>query len=583
MKKFINQHKWEVPLYIIAAGLPLIIYFHTQYIGLEGQAWFPNQTTWTDFFLYGKSRCVHFIGLFMAAVLIVGTFRKKNHKFVREWLLVFIFGVLQLISAFLSIAPRQSFLGGIEQYESVWVLLAYLVIGCYAYQCTLKGKEPEFLMKALFLGVFLSSLIGVTQLFQMDYWESGIGKSILIPETYQELREGLRFSFFNDQWQPVYLASYNPNYAGIYLLMILPCMLLWKDRRVRIAGIIGAVCLAGTMSKTVLAATMIVFLIAMMLFKNRISQKNRKWIAGAAAMILLVTVGVFVFDRNTNYISDEQKLQAVVCEEEYVHITYQNEEIWLRDIPKEDGGAGYEICYEDGSHVALKWNEESGEMDPYAEELQGLHFKVYQKDGIHYTMFRYEDIPFRFTKDLGTGKYEYVSINGKIDELQTAETILGGYDGLISGRGYIWSRTLPVILKHPLLGTGPDTFMVAFPQDDYVARSNLGHAFFTQILTNAHSLYLQMAVQTGLPALFCFLLFVFTYLGKSWKLYYGKTSYTSLERIGVGIFLGVTGYLICGITFASCACTTPIFWLLLGTGIGINTVLTNLGSTLYSK
>ena len=136
MNNFIKQHKWEVPLYLFAAGLPLIFYFQIQYTGLEGQAWFPNKTTWTDFFLYGKSRCVHFIGLIMTAVLIVGAFRKKNHKFGREWLLVFCFGVLQLISAFSSIAPRQSFLGGIEQYESVWVLLGYLMIGCYAYQCT---------------------------------------------------------------------------------------------------------------------------------------------------------------------------------------------------------------------------------------------------------------------------------------------------------------------------------------------------------------------------------------------------------------------------------------------------------------
>ena len=52
---FIKKNNREVPLYIIAAGLPLIIYFKVQYTGMENMPWFPNQTTWTDFFLYGKS------------------------------------------------------------------------------------------------------------------------------------------------------------------------------------------------------------------------------------------------------------------------------------------------------------------------------------------------------------------------------------------------------------------------------------------------------------------------------------------------------------------------------------------------
>ena len=207
------------------------------------------------------------------------------------------------------------------------------------------------------------------------------------------------------------------------------------------------------------------------------------------------------------------------------------------------------------------------------KELQGLHFKVYEKDGIAYATFRYGDIPFRFTQDAGTGKYEYVTINGKIDQLQEAPDIFGDYEKFINGRGYIWSRTLPQIVENPLFGTGPDTFLLSFPQNDYVVRSNLGHTFFTQMITNAHSLYMHMAVQTGIPSLICFLGFVFIYLRKSWKLYYGKEDYAELERIGIGIFLGIVGYLICGITFASSVCTTPIFWLLLGTGIGINSRL----------
>ena len=88
----------------------------------------------------------------------------------------------------------------------------------------------------------------------------------------------------------------------------------------------------------------------------------------------------------------------------------------------------------------------------------------------------------------------------------------GSGEEFLNGRGYIWGRTIPVILENPLLGTGPDTFMLTFPQNDYVARSNLGHSFFSQIITNAHNLYLHMAAQTGIPSLLCFLTFVIIYI-----------------------------------------------------------------------
>lgn len=407
----------------------------------------------------------------------------------------------------------------------------------------------------------------------MDFWESEIGKKLLVPESFSELREGLRFTFSGDSWKSVYLALYNPNYAGIYLLMLLPCMVLCKNRKVHIVAVVAGICMIGTMSRTVLAAAVMLLGLGAFLFRNTqqpYGKKHRIVIAAGIGVLVMILFGN-VFSAE---ISSDEKLQEVVCEEEYVRITYQGQTIRLRDIPLEGEGVKYEILHEDGSRVALKWNESSGELEPYEEALQGLTFRVYKKDGISYAMFRYHEIPFRFTKDVGTGKYEYLSINGKLDDLEQAKALWNSHGSFLSGRGYLWSRTLPLLLEHPLLGSGPDSFLLVFPQDDYVARSNLGHSFFTQLLTNAHNLYLQTAVQTGIPALLCFLGFVFHYLKRSWKLYYGKRPDSDLERMGSGIFLGVAAYLICGLTFASSVCTTPFFWMLLGCGIAVNQKIT---------
>lgn len=570
---FIKRHKWEVPLYIIAAGLPLIIYFHTQYTGMENLPWFPNKSTWTDFFLYGKSKCVHLTALVMVGILFVDAIRKKNEKHEKEWWLVIIFGILQLLSALCSQLPQQSFFGEIEQYESVWVLLGYLVIGCYAYKCVNKNKNPNIIITAIGIGAILTCVFGLTQLFQLDFFEGDLGKQMLIPGKYAQLREDLRFNFSQDGWEPVYLASYNPNYAGIYLLMILPCIFLCGNSKFKVIAIIATICMIGTQSRTVfLTALMILGLWGLMVKKSfqKISPKN--FFVFGILGITLITV-IFVLNRSEKLVFDEHKLQQVVCEKDYVRIFYQGETIRFRKKSVYTGGITHEILCEDGTPLEVFLNEETSELDPSDKQFEGLHFNVYEKNGIEYIMFRYGDIPFRFVKSPKNGSYEYVSIYGKIDQIKEAKAIFKGYEEFLNGRGYIWSRTLPIIIENPLLGTGPDTFLMTFPQDDYVIRSNLGHSFFTQMITNAHNLYLHMAVQTGIPALLCFLAFISIYMRKSWKLYFGKEKYTQLEKNGIGIFLGVIGYLICGLTFASSVCTTPIFWLLLGTGIGINKIV----------
>lgn len=570
---FIKRHKWEVPLYIISAGLPLIIYFHTQYTGMENLPWFPNKSTWTDFFLYGKSKCVHLTALVMAGISFVDAIRKKNEKHEKEWWLVIIFGILQLLSAFCSHFPQQSFLGEIEQYESVWVLLSYLIIGCYAYKYVTMTKNPDTLMAAIFIGVILSCMIGMTQLFQMDFFEGSLGKQLLIPGKYAQLREDLRFNFSQGGWEPVYLASYNPNYAGIYLLMVIPSLFLYGNSKIKIVGISALLCMIGTMSKTVLLVAIVIFVICFIVFKNSFTKIDTKWLFLSGTVILIFITVFFVLQRNEKLVSDEHKLQRVVCEKDYVCIVYQGETIRFRKKSVYTGGITHEILYEDGTPLEVFLNEETSELDPLDKQFEGLHFNVYEKNGIEYIMFRYGDISFRFIKNFETESYEYVNIYGKTDQIKEAKAIFKGYEEFLNGRGYIWSRTLPIIIENLLLGTGPDTFLIVFPQDEYVMRSNLGHSFFTQLITNAHSLYLHMAVQTGIPALLCFLAFVSIYMRKSWKLYFGKEKYTQLEKNGIAIFLGVIGYLLCGLTFASSVCTTPIFCVLLGTGIGINKIV----------
>ena len=538
--------------------------------GLENQPWFPNKAVWSDFFLYGKSRCVHLMVLIMGILLIGETVGKKHHKFEKEWFLVLLMGVFQLIAAFTSVNAERSFLGSIEQFESIGVLLGYLVIGAYAYRCMLKSEDSKILFGMLLTGTLISCCFGISQILQMDFWESEIGKKILIPQTWNALRESLRFNFSVSGWGQVYLASYNPNYAGIYLLMILPLAALWDKPKVRWLTLPIIICLVGTFSRTVIIALIVLIALGMLLFQHHIFKTKKKCCLLIISMaVLIICTGIQISKNDAVRLTGSPKLQSVSCGEDSVKITYQQKRLKFSFFQTSNGEKPYVLTYEDGSKVAMEWDELMGRMIPVEEALEGLSFKVYEKDNRYYGVFWYQEIPFRFVLN-ETGGYTYVSINGKEDQLETAKHLWQGNEDFLSGRSYIWSRCLPIIQENPLFGTGPDTFIEVFPQDDYVMRSNLGYEFFTQILTNAHSLYLQMALQTGIPTMICFVIFVCIYLWKSWNIYYGKSLKTFEGKMGAALMLSVIGYLICGITFSSSVCTTPVFWILLGMGMAIN-------------
>ncbi len=559
-----------LPIAVIAALLPLAFCFHIETIDLSKYPWFPNRGYWLDFFLYGKSLLLQAMAGMMAILLIASVMKKKKVSFQWEGGLLAVLGGFLLLSAIGSQFPKESFCGSIEQYETIGVLFSYMILGIYCCHYAKTGKNIQDISDALVFGLMISCILGVLQIFQLDLWDSTWGKKLLIPEAYAQLRESLRFAEDTRGFGRVYLSQYNANYAGIYILMLLPLLVLSKKKIWKVFLVPAVLCLVGTMSRTVWIAAVLLVILGLWMkspaeWKNRI---KKRWIVGgcvvfAAGAVLLVSLPVF-----NNVVSGEKKLMEISGESDHIRIVFKGNKLYFSEFPKNDS-VTYRIVDESGREPNLIWVEERGEIDSLDPRFQELHFRVYKKDNIGYAAVRYENVIFRFTDDLGTGKYEYVTINGKVDEPEIAETFFDVGDSFLNGRGYIWNRVIPLIADHFLLGTGPETFLQVFPQDDYVARANLGYGFFSELLTNAHSLYFQTALQNGMVVVICAMILLGIYLKRSWKYYAHRPLEDELDRIGAGAFLGSIGYLICGLTFASSVCTTPIFLILVGLSAGL--------------
>lgn len=164
-------------------------------------------------------------------------------------------------------------------------------------------------------------------------------------------------------------------------------------------------------------------------------------------------------------------------------------------------------------------------------------------------------------------------LTGERKEFRNADAI--GFEGkelLGSSRGYIWSRTIPMLSDCLITGYGPDTFAYVFPQNDALAKYYAYAEGFNITVDKPHNLYLQIFVSNGLIALIAFLAICIFYLVDCFRLYALKKEYRIEQIYGISVMLAVVGYLAAGIFNDSVVSVAPVFWILLGVGAALNTI-----------
>jgi len=146
------------------------------------------------------------------------------------------------------------------------------------------------------------------------------------------------------------------------------------------------------------------------------------------------------------------------------------------------------------------------------------------------------------------------------DALSTYDdSLTQSMEGSASGRIRIWRGAIAMIKDRPLFGHGPNTFMTVF--QGY--RSNA-----VSLPTYAHNCYLQIAAETGLPSLACFLAFLFFYF-RNGLLFLRKEGQTIRARELLGVLSGLLNFLILGMidTIFHNPQVVMGFWFLAGWGI----------------
>lgn len=161
---------------------------------------------------------------------------------------------------------------------------------------------------------------------------------------------------------------------------------------------------------------------------------------------------------------------------------------------------------------------------------------------------------------------------GATDIVKAASWGFEGRERLANIRGYLWSRTIPLLKDCIVIGNGPDTFPLYFPQKDYVAKLKY-YANPYMIIDKPHNMYLQIAVNTGVISLFCVLIIFISYIATSIKIIFTNDRRTVYSTVSLGAFLGNIAYMVTALFNDSLISVSPVFWIMLGMGFAVNFVV----------
>ena len=563
--------------------VPLVVFFYGYDTGFTEYSFIDNYRK-ADFFLAWKMIVFSAIVFAMACVTVYKLYREgKKIRFERIFIPLGIYALLALFSALFSDYQPFPFTGSYEQFESVFVLMGYAISAYYAFLYVETEKDLKYILAALTFSVLCMLLIGLTQAFFTDFYQSEIGKRMILPPSMWG--DPLEFNFEAGR---VYMSLYNPNYVGSYVSFLFPLYVMlalnkWKFRIFMIPGCVAVAAglilvLLGSQSRAGFVGV-IMSLVLLVVVMNR---KILRYIVPVTFCVLFILGAVIKMnaDADNYYLNrllsifdhteaTEPNFSALSNEGRTLSITYAGNVLKVEfDYNNETGDYSFLLTDDSGNGVSVESGEEQW-LIPTDEKYSMLKVRpvgleMYNTAGFEVMI----DGKSWYFMNVGT---EVKILSGllKPGTIQTGEVFgpLKGHETFASNRGYIWGRTIPLLKDNVILGSGPDTFTLEFPNEDYRAAYYAGYE--NTIITKPHNMYLQIGVQTGVLSLIAVLVFYF------WYFVLAITTYTRIKKLdlfgltGAGIFIGSFGYMVTQTINDSSVTVAPIFWTMMGVGVAL--------------
>ena len=571
---------YTIPIALIVVLLPLIVRFGIYKTGLDKVIWTYEPEYSTDLYLYCKAVLFNILSSGMLVLMLIDI-KHVIHKIKTEkviWILFAAYAVLVLLSSFMSEYQFFAWHGSVGQFESAWVLLGYIITGLYIF---IYCQEKEIAKKLPFFFLISSLIMGVIGIFQFlgkDLFATKFVQSLCIPQHVLEQSGGIQFQFDDNR---VYLTLYNPNYAGVYCacLIVIMFSLMLSERRLWLKALYVlsvvsmGICLVGTGSKTGIAITIVVLVLVLILHLRKFLLYWYLAIPGVTAIVLCVLLSYQFnsIDLLQNFLDGvkpektEYRLSNLYTDQYGLNFCYDGVQAIVMMEASEQGlgVAGY--CADGSEFTITEVTDGSAHFILSHEKLPDIPLSFMNFKDIVCLSVTLDGEEWIITNQLAN-TYLYLNSSGRWDRIRMPRTaVFTNHPTWLSGRGEIWSKSIPLLKSNIALGSGPDSFVMLYPNNDYLGEHNSGNK--SEYTTRPHNWYLQMGIQTGVISLVMVLAaFVFYLIRGTRRCFMNAVEeerndgHSYLEAF----FLGSITFMLMGLINDSSVGVTPLFWCMFG-------------------
>jgi hypothetical protein len=579
-----------LPILFIVGILPLIVFAKVIEVeGLERINWKGGATS-IDFFSYYKS--VIFVAIsYVTVILLVllrltGQFRFRISKYHIKFYIPLAVYIVFVIASFFNadyrvVASR----GFIELFQGVYVLIGYALVVTAVMNYVQNEKHVRAIVGAYIFVGSVTAVIGIGQYFGFDFFRTMFARYLILPEYLHHIAETLEFTFGK---YTIYATMYNTNFVGSFAAILLPLsfalFMYAKDRKqILLSGVFFALMAfvwVGSNSRAGYLGVAFGFIFVILLFRKQLKQNVKRLSAVLVSFLLIVIImnaasgGRVLREFGSLDIGAEtQRLETGSQERpRFENLIFDGDSLAIITAAE-----SIKILY-DGTQMTF----EDMEGNPLAIRITGQY--------IVFSDEKYFDYLIKLEED--KGKFNVQAYNQSFDIYFTADgfrmagsggvlgvtdhpsrlSIMDGYERFASSRGYIWSRSLPMLKQTFFVGYGPDMFTIKFPQRDYIGKIN---AFDNPsiIVDKPHNMYLQIGINTGFISLLALLAVYLMYFIDSLRLFYKRDLKTLLDYVGIGAFTGMMAYLGAAFFNDQIISVAPLFYVMVGLGIAINGII----------
>lgn len=578
-----------IPILFIVGILPLIVFGKVVNLTeLEIQNWKGGETG-LDFFSYYKAilfAVFSILSIFTLALLkLINQFDFKKTKYYIP-LAIYIVGVL--LSYFFSDNPEVALRGFVEQFQGVWVMVGYGLVIFSIYNMVDRENQVKLILYGFVFSASLVGLIGIGQYFGADFFKSEFGRYLMLPETLHHLVETLKFNF---EKYTIYATMYNTNYVGSFGALMLPLSVFLffysKDLKFKILSFIFTVVMMmtwiGSNSRAGYLGFAFGFIFMIILYRKKIKKDIKKIGALFIALVFIVVVmntasegRVLNQFSRLNPVEEAEKLEEVEdTSVRYNDVRFDVYEVTV-DTDKED--------------LTVKLID--SKLSFFGTEGESLVLELVEDNLVTFENEKYKNYKVRVDNEnnrfllnaYGKTLEIYYAQDGfrmagtggvlKTTEYPPYLKFFEGREKFASSRGYIWSRSVPLLKDALIIGNGPGSYAIEFPQHDYVGKLN-SFSNYRIIVDKPHNMYLQIGVNTGVMSLLALLALYLMYFIDSMKIYLKRDIDSFLEYLGIGAFTGIMAYLAAGMFNDQIISVAPLFYAMTGLGLAVNRMVKN--------